>query len=244
MNKTPILFVWHGSPMNAIESNVYTENWRKIWESIEKPRAILIFSAHWITEWQTLVSANQNPEMIYDMYGFPPELYRIRYNASWSKEIAEEIFSLLNNPKISLDLERWFDHGVWSTLIHIFPNADIPIITMSIDYLSSPRELYLLGNSLAILRDKWILIMWSGNIVHNLGAIDWSGKYTHPWAIDFDKKVANLIENREYESLFRFREWWDISRLAHPSYDHLLPLFLFLVRVRLKIWLIFLLLIS
>jgi 4,5-DOPA dioxygenase extradiol len=223
--KQPLLFIGHGSPMNAIESNIYTESWKKIWKSLEKPRAILIFSAHWITEWQTLISSNKNPEMIYDMYGFPPELYQVQYDAPWSREIAEEIYSLLNNPKISLDASRGFDHGVWSTLIHSFPQADVPIITMSLDYLSSPRELYALGDSLAILRDKWILIIWSGNIVHNLGATDWSGKHTYPWAIEFDKKVANLIESRDHDQLLDFKNWWDIFRLAHPSYDHLLPIF-------------------
>jgi len=279
--KQPLLFIGHGSPMNTIESNIYTESWKKIWESIEKPRAILMFSAHWITEWQTHISSVENPDMIYDAYGFPPELYQVQYNAPWSREIVEEIYSVFVDPrschtnegticsenkekmeqmprasqwqkqktiqqdfsttkitetdflhskwqklpKIILDSERWFDHGVWSTLMHIFPQADIPVITMSLDYLDSPRELYALGDFLAILRDKWIFIIWSGNIVHNLGAIDWSGKYTYPWAIEFDKKVANLIESRDHDQLLDFKNWWEISRLAHPSYDHLLPIF-------------------
>ena len=261
----PIIFIGHGSPMNAIESNIYTESWKKIWENIEKPRAILMFSAHWITEWHTRISSNEHPEMIYDMYGFPPELYRVWYSAPGSREIAEEImmtlressichsersggipFSSSYDDKIDATLMRWFwkgslrddkkeyfsfdskrgfDHGVWSTLIHIFPNADVPIISMSLDYLASPWELYAIGASLAILRDRGILMMWSGNIVHNLGAIDWSGKHTYPWAVEFDKKVANLIESRDFAELLDFKNWWEVSRLAHPSYDHLLPLF-------------------
>ena len=112
--------------------------------------------------------------MIYDMGGFPPELYRVRYDAPGSREIAEEIDSLLQNIKISLDPTRGFDHGVWSTLIHLFPTADIPVITMSLDYRSTPRDLVDLGESLAILRERGIFIVGSGNIVHNLGAIDWS----------------------------------------------------------------------
>jgi 4,5-DOPA dioxygenase extradiol len=128
--------------------------------------------------------------MIYDMGGFPPELYRVRYDALGSHEIADEIASLLQNMKIVLDPTRGYDHGVWSTLIHLFPAADIPVITMSLDYRSTPRDLVELGDFLAILRDRGILIVGSGNIVHNLGAIDWSGQHIHPWAIEFDARFA------------------------------------------------------
>lgn len=166
--KQPLLFIGHGSPMNAIESNTYTESWRKISTSLEKPRAVLVFSAHWITEGETRISSAETPEMIYDMYGFPPELYRFRYPARGSAEIAEEIASVMlsrirNSPltpffkgeqKILLDPTRGLDHGVWSVLTHIFPDADIPVISMSLDYRAHPRDLYELGVSLAILRDK------------------------------------------------------------------------------------------
>ncbi len=227
----PILFIGHGSPMNAIESNQYTQSWRNIGKTLPKPRAILMLSAHWITEWEIRISMSEKPEMIYDMGGFPPELYRVRYDAPGSREIAEEIIDIFDtkNIKIIPDLTRGFDHGVWSTLIHLFPAADIPVITMSLDYRASPRQLVELGESLAILREQWILIMWSGNIVHNLGAIDWSGDHIYPWAIKFDSRIADgLIAWKNsplWESILEFRSWWDISRLAHPTYDHLLPLF-------------------
>ncbi len=227
--RMPIIFIGHGSPMNAIENNIYTESWKQIAKTLEKPRAILMFSAHWITENETRVSTAEKPEMIYDMGGFPPELYRVKYYAPGSHEIAEEIDSLLQNPKITLDPTRGFDHGVWSTLIHLFPTADIPVITMSLDYSATPRDLVDLGESLAILRERGILIVGSGNIVHNLGAIDWSWERIHPWAVEFDARFADGIQSGknspEWESLLGFRYWWDIARLAHPSYDHLLPLF-------------------
>ena len=249
----PIIFIWHGSPMNAIENNIYTDSWKQIAKNIEKPRAILMFSAHWITENETRISMSENPEMIYDMGGFPPELYQVRYDAPGSKKIAEEICSVIakndqvqvseksengllrasqwQNPQtqIILDPKRWYDHGVWSTLIHLFPAADIPVITMSLDYRSTPHDLVGLGASLAILRERGILIVGSGNIVHNLGVIDWSWERIHPWAVEFDARFARWLESGknspEWESLMDFRSWWDISRLAHPSYDHLLPIF-------------------
>jgi 4,5-DOPA dioxygenase extradiol len=148
-----------------------------------------MFSAHWITEHETRISTCAEPDMIYDMGGFPPELYRVRYDAPGSREIAEEIMSVVSS-KITPDPTRGFDHGVWSTLIHLFPSADVPVITMSLNYRASARELVELGASLAILRESGILIIGSGNIVHNLGAIDWSGEHIHPWATEFDARIA------------------------------------------------------
>ena len=256
MSILPLLFIGHGSPMNAIENNIYTDSWKQIAKTLEKPRAILMFSAHWITENETRISMSENPEMIYDMGGFPRELYQVRYDAPGSREIAEEICSVIasapsswgsdssgsrfraeepRNDKVQKQIQiipdpsRGFDHGVWSTLIHLFPAADIPVITMSLDYRSTPRDLVRLGDSLQVFRERGILIIWSGNIVHNLGAIDWSWERIHPWAVEFDARFAAGIiawkNSPEWESLLDHRSWWDISRLAHPSYDHLLPLF-------------------
>ena len=250
----PIIFLAHGSPMNAIEQNQYTESWRVLWQSIEKPRAILMFSAHWITEHETRISAHPHPEMIYDMGWFPDALYRVRYDAPGSPEIAEEICSVIARheaihaqepgslhpsrwqeqyerklPKITLDTTRGYDHGVWSTLIHMFGEHDIPVVCMSLDYHMLPREYIELGESLANLREKWILIMGSGNIVHNLRAIDWDNGPAYPWATEFDTRIADgLIAQKNspaWESILEFQNWGDISRLAQPSYDHLLPLF-------------------
>jgi 4,5-DOPA dioxygenase extradiol len=130
--------------------------------------------------------------MIYDMGGFPPELYRVRYDAPGSREIANEIIDILAKSDVAItpDPTRGYDHGVWSTLVHLFPAADIPVIMMSLDYRATPRDLIELGESLAILRERGILIVGSGNIVHNLGAIDWSGQHIHPWATEFDARFA------------------------------------------------------
>ncbi|MBC7504043.1 dioxygenase [Candidatus Gracilibacteria bacterium] len=262
MKKMPIIFIGHGSPINAIESNKYTESWSDIGKNLEKPRAILIFSSHWITEGETRISTSEKPEMIYDMVGFPPELYRVRYDAPGSPEIAEEICSVISrvpfshadagrissvvqnelNPadsslylegqkstKIIPDPIRGFDHGVWSTLVHLFPAADVPVISMSLDYRATPESLFHLGEQLRVLRESGILIIGSGNIVHNLGAIDWSGEKAHNWAVEFDARFASGLKSGknspEWMSLLDFQSWGDISHLAHPSYDHLLPLF-------------------
>jgi len=229
MNKQPLLFIGHGSPMNAIQSNIYTESWKNLWLSLSEPRAIVIFSAHWITEWETRISSAKSPEMIYDMYGFPLELYRFQYKISGSPEIAENIYTSLirafPEKYISLDGSRWIDHGIWSTLAHIFPEGHVPVISVSLDYQASSDYLFSLGKALSYLRDEGVLFIASGNIVHNLRAIDWSWTHIYDWAKEFDQKVANSIENRDYNQLLDFKNWWDISQLAHPSYDHLLPLF-------------------
>lgn len=225
--KMPVIFVGHGSPMNAIEENTYTHIWKEIGKSLIKPRAILIFSAHWITEYETRISTSEHPQMIYDMWGFPPELYQIQYNAPGSANIAGEIFNLLSegNFNILWDSHRGFDHGIWSVLIHMFPDANIPVISLSLDYFSWTKSLFELGQKLASLREKWIFIMGSGNIVHNLRTMNFSETSSYPWAREFDKRITENILTRNYENILSFQSWWDISRYAHPTYDHLLPLF-------------------
>jgi 4,5-DOPA dioxygenase extradiol len=229
INKTPLIFIGHWSPMNAIEVNAFTESWKEIGLSIEKPRTILVLSAHWITEWKTLMSTTKNPAMIYDMYGFPPELYTTEYSPPGNPELANEIMKELQiTHKDDLFLEdevRWLDHGIWSTLIHMFPDADIPIITLSLDYQQSPTWHYNLGKTLSKFRKEWVLIMGSGNIVHNLWMIDWSWMSTwYSWAHEFDTRIALDIENRDINDILESLSW-KTARLSHPSYDHLLPLF-------------------
>lgn len=157
----PLIFIGHGSPMNAIEENIYTDSWKAIGKSIsERPRAILMLSAHWITEGETRINTTEKPPMIYDMYGFPPELYRISYDCPGSKDIAEEIIQVLSNDyEIQEDNIHGLDHGVWSTLIHLFPDANIPLIQMSLDYSRSPEWHYTFGKKLRSLRDQGILII-------------------------------------------------------------------------------------
>ena len=225
--KLPLIFIGHGSPMNAIEKNIYSDSWREIGRGVgTTPRAILMLSAHWITEGITRINTTNTPEMIYDMYGFPPELYRVKYSCPGSKIISEEIIDALS-PEYSLieDGEHGIDHGAWSTLIHLFPEAKIPVIQMSLDYSKTPEWHFNFGKKLQILREQGILIIASGNIVHNLREIDWSGEEKYDWAVEFDKRVADAIERKNYSELLDFQNWGNISRLAHPSYDHLLPLF-------------------
>ena len=223
----PLLFIGHVSPMNAIEDNVYTGSWKEIGKSLEKPRAILMFSAHWITEWETRISIGEYPGMIYDMYGFPEELYRVEYDAPGSPEIAEEIIKELEitNYTLHKDKERGLGHGVWSVLIHLFPKADIPVICMSLDYQKSPEWHYDLGKKLRKLREKDILIIGSGNIVHNLERLDWKGGTKYEWADEFDKRIIEDIETGNIQDMIHFQDWWTIVTLAHPTYDHLLPIF-------------------
>ncbi len=164
--------------------------------------------------------------MIYDMYGFPPELYRIVYDCPGSKDIAEEIIQVFSREyEIQADSTHGIDHGAWSTLIHLFPVADIPVIQLSLDYLRSPEWHYEFGKKLKSLREQGILIIASGNIVHNLSAMDWSGKEKYPWAVEFDRRISQDIIERNHEDILDFASWGSISHLAHPSYDHLLPLF-------------------
>lgn len=228
MQKMPVIFVGHGSPMNAIEKNVYTESWSAFSEHIpERPRAILMFSAHWITTWETRISTASHPEMIYDMYGFPEALYRVHYHAPGAPDIATEIRDVLSEQGIDVisDVMRGYDHGVWSTLIHIYPEADIPVVQISLDYSAPIDSLYALWRALRWLREQGILIMWSGNIVHNLRAIDWSWEHIYPWAVEFDRRIEQGIISREYDDIMEFEQWGDMARLAHPTHDHLLPLF-------------------
>lgn len=223
MKQFPLLFIGHGSPMNALETNDFTTSWKEMVTGLEKPKAILIFSAHWSTRWETLIGGMDHPDMIYDMYGFPDELYQVRYPVPGSHDLVKKITGLV--PWIRTDEIRWLDHGIWSLLIHMFPGADIPVIPLSLDYEMDPKKLFELGRLLRELRDQGVLIIGSGNIVHNLRMIDWSNNRMFPWAQAFDEKVATLIASRDFWELFRFKEWGDITHLAHPTYDHLLPLF-------------------
>jgi 4,5-DOPA dioxygenase extradiol len=223
----PLIFLGHGSPMNAIEKNIYTDSWREIGKNMkEKPRAILMLSAHWMTAGETRINTIEKPEMIYDMYWFPHELYEIRYDVSGSEEIAREIIGMMGDEyPIIGDPIHGLDHGAWSTLIHVFPDTDIPVIQMSLDYSRSPNWHYEFGNKLKKLREQGILIIGSGNIVHNLRTIDWSNKEKYSWAIEFDSRIARDIEIANYSDICDFQNRGEISHLAHPTHDHILPLF-------------------
>ncbi|WBL20747.1 4,5-DOPA dioxygenase extradiol [Zunongwangia sp. HRR-M8] len=225
--KMPILFFGHGSPMNAIEENEFVSNWRKIAESLPKPNAILCISAHWLTR-GTAVTAMNSPRTIHDFGGFPQQLFDVQYPAKGSRELAEATSSLVTSESIHLDDQWGLDHGAWSVLRHLYPEADVPIVQLSLDAYKTPQEHYNFAKELAVLRRKGILIIGSGNIVHNLRRIDWQNmnKIDHAfdWAIEADEKIKGLISAKDHIALQNYNQLGTAVNLAIPTSDHYLPL--------------------
>ena len=219
----PALFIGHGSPMNAIEDNQYSKSWKALGEKLPKPKAILSISAHWITQNTTKVTAMDKPRTIYDFGGFPDVLYQQVYPAAGSPTFAKETIDLITKTQVIPDYQWGLDNGTWSVLLPMFPLAEIPVYQLSIDYSKPPIFHYELGQELKILREKGVLIIGSGNIVHNLSALT-SSPNAYDWAIEFDSKIKSLIDKEDYSSIVKFQEFGSITRLAHPTYDHFLPL--------------------
>jgi len=222
----PILFVGHGSPMNAIEDNEFTKNFRKMADGIEKPKAIICISAHWFTD-GTKVTYMENPKTIHDFYGFPRELYDIEYRAKGDKQLAQEIQRLLLPINIDLDLDWGLDHGSWSVLRHMYPAADIPVVQISIDYNKPADYHFNLAKRLASLRAQGFLFIGSGNIIHNLGLIDFERIETH-YGFDWAKRVQKIINeylvNNNLKPLLDYFKMGDDFSLAIPTPEHFLPL--------------------
>ena len=225
--KMPVLFFGHGSPMNAIEENEFVANWRKVAASLPKPKTILCISAHWITG-GTAVTAMSNPRTIHDFGGFPQALFDVEYPARGNSKLAEVTAGLLTGENIHLDHQWGLDHGAWSVLKHLYPEANIPIVQLSLDAYKSPQQHYRLAKELAILRRKGILLLGSGNIVHNLHLIDWPhmNKIDHAfdWARDADTKIKNLILSKDHNALQDYANLGTAVKLAVPTSDHYLPL--------------------
>jgi len=219
----PVIFIGHGSPMNAIEKNEYTEGWIKIAASIPKPDSILSISAHWLTK-GTLVSTLENQKTIHDFYGFPKELYDVEYNATGNPELALKTIDLLSDVA-KADKSWGIDHGTWSVLNVMYPNADIPVYQMSIDKDATPQELFEIGNRLKPLRESNVLIMGSGNIVHNLGLVNFSMESGYDWANTFDNYITEEIEKRDFDRIFHYRALGDIAIQSVPTTEHFHPLF-------------------
>lgn len=225
--RMPVLFIGHGSPMNAIEDNAYSQSWHAMGKSLPKPQAILSISAHWITK-GTKVTGMSKPRTIHDFGGFPKQLFDQQYPAPGAPEFARLSQELITKDHVGID-ETWgLDHGTWSVLLPMYPAADIPVFQLSLDYDQPPAYHYEIGKQLNKLRDKGVLIIGSGNLVHNLGMLDWSntpGK-SFDWAIEFDRKMTDWMNAGDHASILKYQQLMgNTARLAHPTYDHLLPLF-------------------
>jgi len=223
MSKMPVLFVGHGSPMNAIEDNDYSRTWREIAQRIPRPEVILSISAHWYT-YGTRIMNEEKPRTVYDMYGFPDELYKVSYNTVGAPEVAKLCKELISR-ETKYDNSWGIDHGTWSVLVHMYPSGDIPVFQISIDAEASPEEHYKIGRELRILRERGVLIFGTGNIVHNLGLVDWHKvNKGFDWAYEFDDYIYENIFNKNHENILKFREIGDIAKLAVPTPDHFYPL--------------------
>lgn len=223
----PVLFLGHGSPMNAIEENEFVKGFRNEAAKISLPKAIICVSAHWETR-GTLVTAMEKPQTIHDFGGFPRELYQVQYPAPGSPELAQEVIEIVKQSEVGLDHKWGFDHGSWSVVKHLYPNADIPMIQMSLDYTKSPRAHYELASELASLRRKGVLIIGSGNMVHNLRMVAWDKLGTpgfgYDWAIEANDRMKQLILGGDHDALVDFRAQGKAFDLAIPTPDHYLPL--------------------
>jgi 4,5-DOPA dioxygenase extradiol len=222
--RMPTLFVGHGSPMNTIEENEFTQGWREIVRGIPRPDAILCVSAHWFVP-ATMVGAMEQPRTIHDFYGFPPELYEQPYPAPGAPDLAKTISQSIGDTSISLDQSWGLDHGTWSVLKQMYPKADIPTLQLSIDYTKPPRFHFELGKHLDFLRDQGVLIIGSGNLVHNLRAVDWHNPGSiHKYAQEFEEVVLNALQKEDEEVLIDFPNLQDLVKKSHPTLDHYLPL--------------------
>jgi 4,5-DOPA dioxygenase extradiol len=221
--RMPALFVGHGSPMNAILDNDYSRSWRKIGESLPTPKAILCVSAHWMTRGATLVHIGRNPKTIHDFGGFPPELFAQQYNAPGAPDFAQATIELLADSHAEGD-DRWgLDHGAWSVLIQMFPKADIPVFQLSLDLSKGLEDHFKLAAELRALREKGVLIIGSGNIVHNLRALNFDGQ-VFDWAVEFDRYMANAIAARDVGKVLNAGSVGRAAALSHPTVEHFLPI--------------------
>ena len=223
--KTPAIFIGHGSPMSAMENNAYGLKWKAFGKTLEKPKAILVISAHWNIN-EAAISDVKNPKQIYDFYGFPDELYALKYEPIGSSELALQVKKALDPiVDVKINNEWGIDHGAWIPLTSIFPKADIPVVELSLNYKKSSQFHYELGKLLRPLREQGVMIIGSGDIVHNLGEIDWEqDAEPFSWAKKFEQDVLELIKKREHESLINFSKSMPEAEFAVPTPEHFLPL--------------------
>jgi 4,5-DOPA dioxygenase extradiol len=223
----PALFVGHGTPFSAIDPNVWTAQWARLGATLPRPKAILSISAHWLTRGAALVTAAPQPPMNYDISGFPRAIYEYRYPAPGNPAIARDIAGALKDQiQVFADTAWGFDHGTWLVLKYMYPKADIPVLQLSIDFSRPPEFHYELAKRLRALRSKGILILGSGNVVHNLSERGGTGvtDRPHDWAIEFDRRMTTAVMKGDHAQAVNFLSLGTLARQAHPSYDHFLPL--------------------
>lgn len=224
--KMPVLFLGHGSPMNAIEENEFVQRFRKVGKEIDKPNAILCISAHWETR-GTFVTAMQNPRTIHDFGGFPQALFDVQYPAPGNPELAQDTQQLITTTEVGLDDKWGLDHGAWSVIRHMYPDADIPVIQMSIDYTKPAQYHFELAQQLNRLREKGVLIIGSGNMVHNLRRVAWdklNEEFAFDWATEANETMKKHILNGDFQPLIDFRSQGMAFDLAIPTPEHYLPM--------------------
>ena len=222
--RMPVLFMGHGSPMNAIEDNAFTKGWAEAVKGIPSPKAILVVSAHWETVRKTKVFSGVQPKMIYDMSGFPKALYEVRYEVEGQPQLAQEIHRKIHSTTIETTEDWGLDHGAWSVLVKMFPQANIPCFQLSLNTTRDLNYHYELGKELGYLRDQGVLIVASGNIVHNLRYAFTPDPSVRTWTQDFDLQVADAIQNKAHEKLIDYKQFGQAGLLSVNSGEHYVPL--------------------
>lgn len=221
-NRMPALFAGHGSPTNAIEHNQYSNTWEEIGRKLKKPEAILAVSAHWFTDGTRITDAPK-PRVVYDMYGFPDELYRVVYQPDGAPALAQETKALITQ-KTAIDNSWGIDHGTWSVLCRMFPKADIPVFQLSVNARADAQAHYRIGKEIAALREKGVMVFGSGNVVHNLSRIDWSMDGGYRWAEEFDGYIKDRVVAGDTDGVLNYSKAGSSAALAFTSPDHFNPL--------------------
>lgn len=222
--RMPVVFLGHGSPMNAITDTEFSRAWNALGRALPEPKAILVVSAHWMSRGTTLVNVTETPETLHDFYGFPEALFAERYPAPGAPDMAREVVSLLASHNGTADDTWGLDHGAWSVLKFLYPEANVPVFQVSIDMTRGLDFQLEVGRALSALRDRGVLILGSGNVVHNLRAVKW-GKHStpHDFALDFDALFADKLAARDFAALSDRAGLGELLTLAHPTVDHYLP---------------------
>lgn len=225
--KHPVLFIGHGSPMNGIVGNEFSRTWAKMGQEIVRPKAVLVISAHWLTR-GTHITAMEEPKTIHDFGGFPQALFDVQYPAKGSPELAEATSKLVTSTNVGLDHDWGLDHGTWTVVRHMYPDADIPVLQLSIDYGRPPQYHYELAKEIASLRKKGVLIIGSGNMVHNLRMVDWQKlnepNYGFDWAVEMNDVFKQKISDGNHKALIDYENLNKAAKLAIPTPDHYYPL--------------------